>query len=164
MRMRKSRLVQRLNTHFFNFNLCKGIRNVLNITVSGCLIVQQAFVGERKSAAEGPLNALQSFLEYIKLNLWLRSRSRTGTWKVSSIVPFLHPLSQVLIVQANGFQCFCISGEQWQSISTDSMTKNDLQKCKELIRATVYIMSWVALFNEAFPRVTVVLLARSCPR
>lgn len=45
----------------------QGIKNVLNIALRGCFVVQQAFVGERKAVAEGPLNALQSSLEYIKL-------------------------------------------------------------------------------------------------
>lgn len=44
-----------------------GIKNVLNITLHGCFADQQAFVGERKATAEGPLNALRSSLEYIKL-------------------------------------------------------------------------------------------------
>lgn len=49
------------------------------------------------------------------------------------------------------------------SILFDSVAKK-LQTSKDLIRVAVYIMPWFVPPIEAFLRMTIILLARSCPR
>lgn len=104
----------------------QGIKNVLNITLSGCFIVQQAFVGERKAAAEGPLNALQSSLEYIKLTCVSDLPPEPGHERFPPLFILAFSLLSVYHVSK---QLSMSLYQQWtmaetqQSISTDSVAK-----------------------------------------
>ncbi len=142
------------------------IKNVLNIAPCGCFIVQQAFVGERKATAEGPLNALQSSLEYIKLTCGSDLPPESVHERFFFALFSCILSSKCLSCKQTMFN-ISINIEQWQRLSKvfsfDTVTKN-LQKSKHLIKATVYIEPWFIPLIETFLRMTVILLARGRPR